>query len=145
MTAQEMWEKFCETSGVKHNRYDAWCYGVQSDELAELTKQGIKTATASAYIFYELENEPLPKAGDYSVVLNQKGEAVCIIQISKVAVLPFSRVSVEHAYKEGEGDRTLAYWRKVHKEFFRQELAAIQQEFNEGLLVVCEEFTVVFS
>ena len=30
-------------------------------------------------------------------------------------------VSEEHAYKEGEGDRSLAYWRAVHEEFFTKE------------------------
>lgn len=145
MTAKEMWQRYRETSGISHNQYEAWCYGEHPDELADLTKKGIKTATASAYIFYELENDPLPEVGDYSVVLNQQEEAVCIIQISKVSTMPFSEVSVEHAYKEGEGDRTLTYWRKVHEAFFKQELSMIHQEFNDELLVVCEEFTVVFS
>lgn len=36
-----------------------------------------------------------------------KENAVCIIETTKVVVLPFKQVSVEHVYKEGEGDRKL--------------------------------------
>ena len=35
--------------------------------------------------------------------------------------VPFDEVSKEHAYKEGEGDRSLAYWRDVHEDFFAEE------------------------
>jgi len=46
---------------------------------------------------------------------------------------------------EGEGDRTLEYWRSVHEPFFKEELAAINQPFDGRTKVVCEEFEVVFS
>lgn len=77
----------------------------------------IKTGTSSGYDLYKQENEPLPKVGQLDVVLNGKNEPVCIIKNINVTILPFSEVTKEHAWKEGEGDRTLAYWRKVHAEF----------------------------
>lgn len=52
-------------------------------------------------------------------------------------------ISEEHAYREGEGDRTLDYWRSVHREFFLEELKEIGKTFDEGLEVVCEEFEVL--
>lgn len=61
---------------------------------------GVKTATASAYAWYEADGEPLPQAGDYSVILSSKEEAVCVIQNTKVYIAPFSEVSEEHAYRE---------------------------------------------
>lgn len=42
--------------------------------------QEIKTATCSAYDLYHAEGEPIPKVGDYSIILNSDGEAVCIIK-----------------------------------------------------------------
>ena len=140
MTAEELWEK----SGLK-GKYEVWAFGGAPDELAELTKNGIKTATCSALCFYESEEEPMPKPGDLSIVLDSKGEAVCIIRTTKVYVLPFDQVSEEHAFKEGEGDRSLEYWRKVHKEFFSSELKSIGQDFDEKMDVVCEEFDQVIS
>ena len=140
MTAEEMWKK----SGLS-GEYDAWSFGDKADELAALIKNGIKTATCSAHIFYELENEGLPKPGNYNIILDSKDNAVCIIRTSKVYVTTFDSVTSEHAYKEGDGDRSLEHWRKVHKEFFTNELQEINRNFDEKMKVVCEEFEVIYS
>lgn len=140
MNAEEMWQK-AKLSG----EYDAYSFGVKANELASLVKNGIKTATASLYLFYELENEDLPKVGDYSVILDEDNKAVCIIKNTKVYVTPFNKVSEEHAYKEGEGDRSLNAWRKLHQDFFSNELKSINKEFNETMDVVLEEFELVYK
>lgn len=143
MNAAEMWERFCEKSGIKAD-YDDWALGGAPDALAELVLNGIKTATASAYPLYEQEQEPLPKAGDYSVILNTKGEAVCIIRTTKVYVVPFREVSADHAFREGEDDRSLESWRKVHRDFFTREMNDEGLSFDEDMPVVCEEFMRVY-
>ena len=139
MNAAEMWERFCEKSGIKAD-YDDWAFGGAPDALAELVLNGIKTAMASAYPLYEQEQEPLPKAGDYSVILNTKGEAVCIIRTTKVYVVPFREVSADHAFREGEDDRSLESWREVHRDFFTREMNAGGLTFDGDMPVVCEEF-----
>ena len=139
MTSQEMWN----ASGIEAE-YEAWAFGDDPDTLAELVRTGVKTATASAYPFYELEGEELPKAGEYSVILNTKDEAVCVIRTTKVYVTPYCEVTAEQAWKEGEGDRSLDYWRRVHEAFFRKELEAVGLIFTEDMGVVCEEFEVVY-
>lgn len=144
MTAQEMWQLFKEKSGVDHDTYEAWQFGDDADRLASLVLEGTKTATSSAYVWYEIEKEDLPQEGEYSVILNSKDEAVCIIQTTKVYVVCFKEISEEHAFYEGEGDRTLEYWREVHKRFFSGELSAVNIPFSEDLLVVCEEFRRVY-
>ena len=143
MNAAEMWERFCEKSGIKAD-YDDWAFGGAPDALAELVLNGIKTATASAYPLYEQEQEPLPKAGDYSVILNTKGEAVCIIRTTKVYVVPFWEVSADHAFREGEDDRSLESWREVHRDFLPREMNAGGLTFDEDMPVVCEEFMRVY-
>lgn len=143
MNAAEMWERFCEKSGIKAD-YNDWAFGGAPDALAELVLNGIKTATASAYPLYEQEQEPLPKAGDYSVILNTKGEAVCIIRTTKVYVVPFREVSADHAFREGEDDRSLESWREVHRDFFTREMNDEGLSFDEDMPVVCEEFMRVY-
>ena len=140
MTAQEMWDR----SGFQGN-YQAWAFGGAPDKLAKLVMQGVKTATCSALALYEYENEEIPKAGDYSVILDSDGQAVCIIRTTKVYIETFDQVSERHAYLEGEGDRSLEYWRQVHEEFFTEELKTIQQNFDAKMELVCEEFEVVFA
>lgn len=139
MTAEELWEK-SGLSGV----HETWAFGEAPDKLAELVVQGIKTATCSAYDLYQINNEPIPKAGEYSIIVNSHEEAVCIIKTLKVYVTEFSNVSEEHAFKEGEGDRSLEYWRQVHINFLAKELATVHKTFDENTKVICEEFEVVY-
>ena len=140
MTPEELWER----SGLA-GTYEAWSFGEAPDKLADLVLQGIKTATCSAYDLYQINNEPLPQAGDYSVILNSSEEAVCIIKTIKVYVTEFRNISKEHAFKEGEGDRSLEYWRQVHESFLTNELATVHKGFDENTKVVCEEFEVVYK
>ena len=74
-------------------------------------------------IFYAVDNEPLPQEGTFDVILDSQNQAVCIVEITKVSVQPFNQVSAQHAFKEGEGDKSLAYWQQVHQEFFTECLA----------------------
>lgn len=144
MTDKDMWKLFMSKENLQDVKYEAWAFGGDPDGLAQLALDGIKTGTASAYPLYEMENEPLPEAGSYSVVLDSKDEAVCIIQTTKVYVVPFNQVSKEHAYKEGEGDRSLSYWERVHEDFFSTCMSEAGKTFDKNMLVVCEEFNVVF-
>ena len=139
MTAEELWKRADLTGDC-----EAWAFGESPDMLASLVKDGIKTATCSAYDLYEAENERLPQAGEYSVILDSRGEAVCIIRTTRVYTVPFDRVTPEHAFREGEGDRSLAYWLDVHRAFLTKELASINRSFDESAKVVCEEFELVY-
>ncbi|MFX4002063.1 ASCH domain-containing protein, partial [Streptococcus suis] len=63
---------------------------------------------------------------------------------------PFSHVTAEHAYQEGEvrqgGDlsdikeTSLIHWRQIHEDLFTIWLAEAGQSFTEDMLVVCEEY-----
>lgn len=145
MNEQELWEKFILTNNINSNEYTAWSFGEDADLLAKLVISGEKTATSSLYLLYKLENEPLPKKESYNIILNSKNEAICIIQTKKVYVTPFNKITKEHAYKEGEGDKSLAYWKKVHKKFFSSCLKEMNLEFSEDMEIVCEEFNMVFK
>ncbi|MDD5863885.1 MAG: ASCH domain-containing protein [Firmicutes bacterium] len=138
-----MWDHFVQKEKIT-GHYEAWRFGGAPDKLAELVLAGTKTATASAYPLYVQEGQMLPQEGSYSVILNTRDEAVCIIRTTKVYSRPFREVSAEHAYKEGEGDRSLNYWRQIHREFFTQEMNADGLTFDEDMPVVCEEFLRVY-
>ncbi|MDE7261709.1 MAG: ASCH domain-containing protein [Oscillospiraceae bacterium] len=144
MTAEQMWAAFAAAKRLEEADYDAWAFGDDAGTLARLVLEGVKTATSSAFPLYGLEGEPLPEAGEYSVILDGREEAVCVIRTERVSVVPFRDVSAEHAYREGEGDRSLAYWREVHQRFFTEELAQAGLAFREDMPVVCEEFCRVW-
>ncbi|MGT2833627.1 ASCH domain-containing protein [Streptococcus halotolerans] len=144
MKALEMWQKYQQMNPSIGDEMDAWAFGAEPDLLANLVLEGTKTATASAFDLYEVDNEPLPEAGTYDIILDSQDEAVCVIEVTKVSVLPFKDVSKEHAFKEGEGDKSLAYWRKVHEALFSEWLAEANLAFNENSKIVLEEFKVVY-
>ena len=144
MTSRELWEAFRAETGLPETEYQAWSFGGDGDLLAQLVYRGEKTATASAGILYALEQEPLPQPGQYSVILNSREEAVCIIRTTAVTAVPFWAVTEAHARKEGEGDKSLSYWQEVHRAWFSRELAEEGLSFCEDMEVVCEEFEVVY-
>ena len=103
LKADKLWEEFCRATGTDEAcEYEAWAFGDAPDKLADLVLRSIKTATASAYDLYAADGEPLPKVGEYSVILNSREDAVCVIRTTRLEVLPFCKVDERHAYLEGE-------------------------------------------
>ena len=60
-------------------------------------------------------------------------------------IVPFGEVTAEFAATEGEGDGSLAFWQRAHREFFSRECAAAGREFTESMQVVCVRFAVRYS
>ena len=86
MKAQELWNKFKSLNPSIGDEIDAWQFGAEPDLLAKLVVDGTKTATASAYDLYELDEEELPQVGSYDIILDSNDEAICIIEITKVDI-----------------------------------------------------------
>lgn len=116
-----------------------------ADELGKLVMNGIKTGTSSLFYWYDQGLEPMPSVGSHVVLLDGEEEAMGIIKLIGVKIMPFNEVPETFAYLEGEGDRSLEYWRKVHTSFFTNECDELGIPFEEDALVVCEEFEVVYK
>ena len=148
MTGETMWQEFCRTTNTNENTPHAmwkFCGGGEfADELANLVLAGVKTATASTKLAFDIDGDELPNVGAYSVVLFDNDEAACVIRDVKVSVVPFNQVSAEHAYKEGEDDRSLEQWRQVHLRAFTPDYQEAGLDFDENGDCVLEEFEVVF-
>lgn len=111
-----------------------------ADKLSALVAGSRKTATTSALEAYE-PGEPLPQAGELSVVLDGSEEPLCVVETTEVRVLPFAEIDAAFAFDEGEGDQSLAYWQAAHRRFFSETLPG---PFDEKLQVVCERFRLVW-
>ena len=103
-----------------------------------------KTATCSGYLFTK-EQEPLPKPGQYAVILDSQEEPKAIIEITQVDIMPMNEVPESFAKAEGEGDLSYDYWYKEHEEFFTEALEPYGLTFKEDMLLVCERFKLVYS
>ena len=113
-----------------------------ADRFAKLVRDGVKTATCSALWSYEDDQKPLPQTQDQSVVIDGNGAPVAIIETVDVFVMPFNEVPEQFAYDEGEGDRSLAYWREAHRNYFSRQPFK-DRVFGERMPLVCERFRVV--
>jgi len=115
-----------------------------ADELGALVAAGIKTATCSAVWEYELEAQLRPVPGLLTVVLNGRDEPLCIVETVEVTVRRYDEVDAAFAFDEGEGDRSLAYWREAHRSFFSRDLQKINRQFAEDMPLVCERFKLIY-
>lgn len=146
ISADEMWKMFTEQKSIHDaGEYKAWAFSGDADSLADMVVRGVKTATSSAHPLYAAKKESLPRVGEYNIILNSKNHAICVTQTTKVYVLPFNKMTEEHAELEGESDKSLKYWTKAHKEVFTKELEKSGLTFREDMRVVCEQFKVVYQ
>ncbi|XXM73264.1 ASCH domain-containing protein [Lysinibacillus sphaericus] len=138
------WDEFWESQGEeKPTSVSAWQFGADPDHLAQLVIDGVKSATCSGLVFYEMENEPLPAVDEYSIILNSKDEPLAIIKTVDVQIMPMNEVPEDFAIAEGEGDRTYQYWKEAHERFFTKELSDFGMGFSEDMMLVCERFELV--
>ena len=145
----EFWRRFeAEAGGIDPARfYEAFYFGdseAMANALADLVLQGRKRATAGLLWSFEQEGKALPRSGDLSVVTDWAGSPLCVIETLRVDVVPFVVVTAEFAAVEGEGDRSLEFWRREHASAFTRECARIGRVFNDAMPVACERFEVVF-
>jgi uncharacterized protein YhfF len=117
-----------------------------ADKLAELVLKGKKTATCSLKYYYDNEMDVInPTVGHLMVVTDFSGTPICIIKTVSVNLVNYCDVSAEYAFLEGEGDGSLAYWRRVHWDFFSKQCNISGFEFNEKMELYLEQFEVVYS
>ena len=104
-----------------------------ADELLELVLEGVKTATCST------EDEPnTSTAGERWIVRDGRGTPRCVIETLEVTYRRYSEVDAAFAHDEGEGDRSLAFWRDAHRRYFGR-----QGKFSEDMMLMCERFRLV--
>jgi uncharacterized protein YhfF len=145
---QNFWREFCaENPEIKMDEpYEIWFFANNREtakNLAELVLSGKKKATASL-MEYETDTGDGGTVGGYSVITDFDGNPQCVIVTTEVRALPFSEVDAQFAFDEGEGDRTLNYWRKAHTRFFKECCRELNVEFDESKLICCKRFKKLF-
>lgn len=145
------WQKYLTGLGPAHpdraEGYIVDSFG-DSPELAEelvaLVLAGVKTATCSALWEWQAEGSELPTVGLKTIVLDGKRDPVCILETYEVTILAYEAVDASFAYDEGEGDRSLEYWRQAHWRYFSRTLPRIGKVPSLEMPLVCERFRVVY-
>jgi uncharacterized protein YhfF len=138
------WRSFVEATGID-GPHTAWAFGNDpgmAEELGLLVRDGPKRGTTGLLSWYEGDDaERLPQVGDLSVILDGREEPLCVIRTTVVEIRPFGEVDEAFAWVEGEGDRSLAYWREAHVAFFASE----GRPADDATPVVLETFELLWS
>lgn len=114
-------------------------------ELGDLVRRGVKRASAGLPAAWEAEGDLLPRVGDVKIVIDWSGEPIAVIETTEVRVLPFDEVDEAFAHDEGEGDRTLAWWREAHWRYFSRECARLNCQLAKTMPVVCWRFRLLHA
>ena len=104
-----------------------------ADELLALVLAGHKTATCTTR-----DDPNMSRPGERWIVLDGGGVARCVIETVEITSRRYDQVDAQFAYDEGEGDRSLAYWRDAHRAYFGR-----QGKFQDEMMLVCERFRLL--
>jgi len=149
----QVWESYLSsinenslTTKLKYVFIDHFCSEKEpADRLYNLALNGIKRATTGSVEIYKYYNETILKPGDLSILTNFDKSECCIIKTIRSTIKKFFEVTEEDAFIEGEGDKSLSYWRKAHIRFFSDEYRKLGLSFSESIEVVFEEFEIEFG
>lgn len=145
--SDQFWTAFASACGTTETDYIVTAFGdsaAMADELVALVETGQKRATASLRRDYGAGKEPLPRVGDFVVVVDSHGQPRCIWRTTEVVVKPLIEGDEAFAWDEGEGDRTLDWWLSAHRRYFSNQARREGFEMHDGIETVFERFEVLW-
>lgn len=130
---------------IKNITADYFCSDKNNANIcSELVLQGEKTATCGMKYWYESGLGQMPQVGNLQIVTDWDGNPTSIIEITEIIECKFSEVTEDFAALEGEGDKSLNWWRKAHWNYFEKECQAQGINPSEDMTLVLEKFKVVY-
>lgn len=146
---EALWNTFKDENPAYRQAETPPCYYFcdnkkDADDCAELVGRGIKQATTHALSWFQTNKEALPAPGDLAIVTDWDGTPRAIIKTTKVEIVQFKDITPEYAAIEGEGDKSLAYWKEVHWSYYARELRDYHVEPTADMELVCEYFETIW-
>ena len=145
MSAQRLWKAYCSATGYEGPLPDIDQFGdtqALGDELLALVLDGTKRATCCLARDFSLETRPKP--GDHWIITDGKGQASCIIKTTQIEFVRICDVTAEQAFIEGEGDKSLAYWKSEHDAYFTRQAAREGFRYDHKMIGIFERFEKVW-
>src|SRR5215467_3666733 len=105
-----------------------------ADELLALVLEGRKRATCWAVA----EGLKGAEIGKSMVARDGAGRPRAVLQTVELTQARFDEVDDRFAFDEGEGDRSLAYWRGAHQRYFTR-----LRLYQPDMMLWCERFRLV--
>ncbi len=142
---QEFWDGFISAKGLDDDTDYTQIFRVGSNEgesnrLLKRVLRGKKRATTCLYT----DDDILPEKGEYSIITDWDGVPRCVTKVTRVQVIPFNKITLEQALKEGE-DTTLEAWRDTHRAVYARNAEQLDFEFSDDSKIIYEEFRVEYK
>jgi uncharacterized protein YhfF len=144
---RRFWSAYAKATRQKGTEFTAFGFGDNAelaDELAALVIAGVKRAHTSLPRDLIAQDRPLPKPGDFAVIVDGGKAPCCIIRTLQVETRPMRDVDAQFAWETGGGDRSLEWWMSAHLRYFKRRAAREGFVFDESADVVLERFEVVW-
>lgn len=145
--AETFWKDYCEANGHLGPLPPIDKFGdtkALADELVGLVLSGDKRATCELAIWFENHAEKLPQPGDLFIITDGSDVPKCIIRTTKVDLIPVQEVDEQFAFDEGEGDKSLKWWKTAHDAYYERQAAEDEFVYNDSMLCVAERFVLVW-
>ena len=143
----DFWEKVKKETGIEGAFTDAYGIGDTPElkqELLNLVLDGKKRASTSLVKESELEAWPEQEVGQYNVILDGDDKPAAVVRTMSIRRCRFSDVDEEHAYWEGEDERTLESYTREHTKYYRRRGAILGFEFTLDMEVILDRFELVY-
>ncbi len=112
--------------------------------------RGEKTSTTGLLSDYQRDRDPLPEVGERFLLIDERDEAVGVIETTEVWVTTIGAVDLAFAIDEGEGFTTVAEWREAHDRFWLSYADVTRAWLNDpdwhpaaDTQIVCERFRLI--
>ncbi len=122
-------------------------FGLDEEEcnlFIQMVLSGEKKANTCSLESMEIDFEPLPQKGQFSVLTDYYGKPVAILETIDVQIIEFNNITWEMAKKEGNAS-TMEEWRESHIQYLEEDGALMGYEFSSSMPIVFEEFKVVYA
>lgn len=148
-TLQSFWRDclvaFPEFKGKAMPEHDHFCDNQSdADQCAHLVALKIKQATSPSLWWFEKNQEALPKVGDLAIITDWSKRPFALIRNTAVEFCPFEDISEAYAEIEGEGDRSLKYWKSTHWAYYQREMAPFGEKPEPEMTIVCQYFETLY-
>ena len=146
------WKQFLDATATDPTDAQSRFYGTLHpgdsmagfDDSVELVLSGDKTASSALLAEYTAAGRRPPEPSALSIVLDQDGAPVAVIETLAVAIERFAEVDDAFARAHGDG-QTLKSWRRHCRAACAARARALGAPFGESTELFCHRFRVVFA
>ncbi len=115
-----------------------------TDALIRLYRLGKKSAGSSLVKDFESAGDPLPKVGNYWIMLDSHERPQLLVKTIRTEINLFGDIPKAVARAEGEGDLSVSYWKKAHRDFYLSFLTKWGIADINKAKVITEHFEILY-